>query len=62
VATALLIVLPVYLLAEFAVTRLFKGEVLPLHRFVGLFVLFSVILGTFFLAPEDPVPFIYFQF
>ena len=61
-ATALLIALPIYVLAEFAITRLLKGEVLPLHRFVGLFVLFFVILGALFLAPENPVPFIYFQF
>lgn len=61
-ATALLIALPIYLLADFAITRLLKGEVLPLDRFLGLFLLFFVILGTFFLAPENPAPFIYFQF
>lgn len=61
-ATALFIALPIFFLADWAANNLRKGKQFNLTGFRGLFVVAFVALGVFFLAPENPAPFIYFQF
>jgi alginate O-acetyltransferase complex protein AlgI len=62
VTTGLIIGLPVLLLADWATHSLRQGKQLRLASIPGLFVFVFVALGCFFLAPENPAPFIYFQF
>jgi alginate O-acetyltransferase complex protein AlgI len=62
IATALLIALPIFFLADWAAANLRNGKQFNLTGFRGLFVMMFVALGVFFLAPENPAPFIYFQF
>jgi alginate O-acetyltransferase complex protein AlgI len=62
VATALLIALPIFFLADWAASNLRNGKQFNLTGFRGLFVVIFVAMGVFFLAPENPAPFIYFQF
>jgi alginate O-acetyltransferase complex protein AlgI len=61
-ATALFLALPMLIAADYAATRLNAGKMLCLKNFRGLFVLFFVLLGLVFLAPQNSAPFIYFQF
>jgi alginate O-acetyltransferase complex protein AlgI len=61
-ATALLIALPIFFIADWAAANLRNGKQFNLTGFRGLFVVMFVALGVFFLAPENPAPFIYFQF
>jgi alginate O-acetyltransferase complex protein AlgI len=61
-ATALLIALPIFFLADWAASNLRQGKQFNLTGFRGLFVVIFVAMGVFFLAPENPAPFIYFQF
>jgi alginate O-acetyltransferase complex protein AlgI len=62
IATALFIALPIFFLADWAANNLRKGKQFNFTGFRGLFVVMFVALGVFFLAPENPAPFIYFQF
>jgi alginate O-acetyltransferase complex protein AlgI len=62
IATALLIALPIFFLADWAAANLRNGKQFNLTGFRGLFVVIFVAMGVFFLAPENPAPFIYFQF
>ncbi len=62
VATGLLIGVPILLLADWATAQLRNGKQLRLASISGLFVFVFVALGCFFLAPDNPAPFIYFQF
>jgi alginate O-acetyltransferase complex protein AlgI len=61
-ATALLIALPIFFLADWAAANLRNGKQFNLTGFRGIFVVIFVAMGVFFLAPENPAPFIYFQF
>jgi alginate O-acetyltransferase complex protein AlgI len=62
IATGLVLGLPILLLADGAAAMLRQGRQLRLERTVGLFIFVFVTLGCFFLAPDSPAPFIYFQF
>jgi alginate O-acetyltransferase complex protein AlgI len=62
IATALIIALPIFFLADWAAANLRKGKQFNLVGLRGLFVVIFVAMGVFFLAPENPAPFIYFQF
>jgi alginate O-acetyltransferase complex protein AlgI len=62
IATGFLLALPICLIAEWGTLRLRLGKKLNLNRFFDLFVLFFISLSLFLLAPENPAPFIYFQF
>ncbi|MGL4609349.1 MAG: MBOAT family O-acyltransferase [Trueperaceae bacterium] len=61
-ATALFIAVPIFFLADWADGNLRKGKQFNLVGIRGLFVVIFVAMGVFFLAPENPAPFIYFQF
>ena len=61
-ATSLLLAIPALIVSDYVGTQLNKEVKLKLNTFKGLFVLFFVLLGLVFLAPQNPSPFIYFQF
>ncbi|WP_374792408.1 MBOAT family O-acyltransferase [Aerosakkonema funiforme] len=61
-ASSLTLTVPILIICDYVGTQLNKGVRLQLSTFRGLFVMFFVMLGLLFLAPQNPSPFIYFQF
>lgn len=61
-ATSLLIAIPTLMVSDYVGSQLNKDVKLQLNTFKGLFVLFFVVFGLIFLAPQNSSPFIYFQF
>ena len=61
-ATSLLIALPGVAIADYLGRLLNQGRYIRLNRFSHWFWLCFWLLGIFFLAPQDPQPFVYFQF
>jgi len=62
ISTSLVISLPLIIISHFIGVKLKRYVYFKLDTFVGLFVLFFVLLGLLFLSPTVSSPFIYFQF
>ncbi len=61
-ATSLFVTIPALIISDYVGSQLGKGFKLQLDTFKGLFVLFFVLFGLLLLSPQNPSPFIYFQF
>lgn len=61
-ATSLLLAIPILMSCDYVGSQLNKEVKLQLSTFKGQFFIFFVLLGLVFLAPQNPAPFIYFQF
>lgn len=61
-ANSLLLCIPTLILTDYLGTKLNQGLKLRINSFKGMFLLFFVVFGLIFLAPQNPSPFIYFQF
>ena len=61
-ATGFIVGLIILLLSDWASSQLRRDRKLNTATFPGLLVLIFVALGCFFMAPDNPAPFIYFQF
>ncbi len=61
-ATSLVIAIPALIVCDYIGNQLNKEVKLNLKSFKGLFVVFFILLGVVFLAPQNPSPFIYSQF
>ncbi len=61
-ATGLVIAVPGIFVADYLGRLLYQGRYIQLNRFNHWFWLSFWILGLIFLAPQNPQPFVYFQF
>lgn len=61
-STGLIIALPAVIVADYLGHVLNQGRYLKLNRFSHWFWISFWLLGLLFLAPQDPQPFVYFQF
>ncbi|MEM9089892.1 MAG: MBOAT family protein [Cyanobacteria bacterium P01_F01_bin.53] len=61
-STGLMIALPAVIVADYLGHVLNQGRYLKLNRFSHWFWISFWLLGLLFLAPQDPQPFVYFQF
>ena len=61
-SNSLIITISALIVCDYVGNQLNKGVKLKLNRFRELFVVFFIVFGLIFLAPQNPSPFIYFQF
>lgn len=61
-ATSLFTILPILIISHIIGKQLNSYPRFSLVSFKGLFILFFVLIGFFYLAPVNSAPFIYFQF